>query len=273
MLVINYLTSTVGILLVFTSLVSTLPVLHPITDDSSTLNETDFFVDLNRLTNILSAHIMTEHVDNAIMTLSKSLAAHIQSSVQLDTHASHNDEDVDIRLLKEQIQGAVGSYVQDQLPSMWYRGGLDSIHSFLETSLVETCEPVEGVIPFGCLQSHADRFSTLVDAHVKHTMHATLADIVQKDLPQLLTMTDHHIRAVLNHFNTFLLPPHCQLSMHPLSLQDHLSWSDADNINAILDSVADGETSYSHSGSLVHSIHQYAILSKSTSLHHSGARD
>jgi hypothetical protein len=325
MLLIHHLIFTAGILLFFTSLVSTLPIdSNDVTDssidfankqkpapnsllDATDIDDAEFFVDLNRFTHLLSAHIMAEHLESAVIALSKSLAAQIQSSVQLTSQSSTNhgnsyhqeqqqlqrdydDEgnndsgDVDIRLLKEQIQGAVGSYVEDQLPNMWYShssfAALDSmsLRSFMETSLLEYCPSTtlsddddaqndndDVVIRHDCLEAHSTSFSAIVDVYVKKNMHSTLVDIVQQDLPQLLVMTDNHIRAVLNHFNSFLLPPHCQLRMTLLSLQDHQAWSGVDNINAILDSITEGENNYLRDGTLIHSIHQYASLSKTSS--------
>lgn len=325
MLLIHHFTFTAGILLFFTSLVSTLPIDNNDGTDSSIdfankqnpasespldvtdLDDAEFYVDVNRFTHLLSAHIMAEHLESAVIALSRSLAAQIQSSVQLTSQPSTNygnafrpeqqqlqriydDEgnngsgDVDIRLLKEQIQGAVGSYVEDQLPNMWYShssfAALDSVslRSFMETSLLEYCPATtlsdndhaqndndDAVIQHGCLEAHSTSFSAIVDAYVKENMHSTLMDIVQQDLPQLLVMTDNHIRAVLNHFNSFLLPPHCQLRMTRLSLQDHQAWSGVDNINTILDSITEGENNYLRGDTLIHSIHHYATLSKSSS--------
>jgi hypothetical protein len=244
----------------------------------------DFDVDLNRFTQLLSAHIMSEHLDSAITALSKKLAGQIQDSIQLITHqqvffpniaimekAGPTTDDVDVRLLKEQLQGAVGSYVQDQLPSLWYNHrsfvALDSIslRSFMETTLVEHCPIADDdnqgkIISHQCLQPLATQFSATLDTYVKTNMQSALADIVQQDLPQLLAMTDNHVSAILNHFNTFLLPPHSQLRMNPLSLKDHQDWSSMDHINAILDSIAASESK----DVLVHSIQRYALLAKST---------
>ncbi|CAO3592442.1 unnamed protein product [Absidia cylindrospora] len=285
------------------------------------IDDEDFYVDLNRFTQLLSAHIMAEHLENAVTALSKALAAQIQDSVQLITQQRSNnspynspeketvgqqqqqqlrwiqqeddtDGDVDVRLLKEQLQGAVGSYVEDQLPNMWYSHSsfvaLDSIslRSFMETTLSDYCPLMrmpttddvqqqeqqqqrgdgDVMISFTCLRPLTRNFSTVVDNYIKQNMHSTLVDIVQQDLPQLLIMTDNHIRAVLNHFNTFLLPPHSQLRMDLLSVQqDHHGWTSVEHIGALLDSITDGENNNDgDDDSLPHSIHQYAIHAKTS---------
>lgn len=313
MLLIQCLISITGLLFLLSPLVSPLPV--PLGDmmvDSAvmfankpvvseqwpssmdlsedqqpfTSNDTpDFDVDLNRFTQLLSAHIMSEHLDSAITALSKKLAGQIQDSIQLITNqqvffpniaimekVSPATDDVDVRLLKEQLQGAVGSYVQDQLPSLWYNHrsfvALDSIslRSFMETTLLVHCPIADEIdsrgmiISHRCLQPLAAQFSATLDTYVKNNMQSALADIVQQDLPQLLAMTDNHVRAILNHFNTFLLPPHSQLRMNLLSLQDHQDWSSIDHINTILDSITASESK----DVLVHSIQRYALLAKST---------
>ncbi|ORZ20301.1 hypothetical protein BCR42DRAFT_408441 [Absidia repens] len=288
------------------------------------IDDADFYVDLNRFTQLLSAHIMAEHLENAVTTLSKALAAQIQDSVQLIRQQRNNngpynslgketvgqqqqqlrwiqqeddtDSDVDVRLLKEQLQGAVGSYVEDQLPNMWYSHSsfvaLDSIslRSFMETTLSTYCPLMrmpttddlqhqeqqqqqqqqrdndDVMISFACLRPLTRKFSTVVDNYIKENMHSTLVDIVQQDLPQLLIMTDNHIRAVLNHFNTFLLPPHSQLRMDLLSVQqDHHGWTSVEQIGALLDSITNGENNNDgDDDSLPHSIHQYAIHAKTS---------
>ncbi|KAI8099417.1 uncharacterized protein BX664DRAFT_321201 [Halteromyces radiatus] len=307
----------VGLFVLFPLLVSTLPVQQLDSNDIANSNDTndiifsnkdnddilkstqldkkndndDFDLDLNRFVQLLSSHIMVEHLENAVISLSKILAAQIQDSVQLITEQytplysidqkqqqwihtdDGNNEDVDVRLLREQLRGAVGSYVEDQLPSMWYGhssfAALDSsaLRLFMESTLLEYCpaitteQPLEQnvMISHECFQKNAMDFSTKVDGYIKQHMQTTLMDIVQQDLPQLLHLTDNHIRAILHHFNTFLLPPHSQLQMSFLSLQDHPDWSNMNNINDILDFINDGD----NSNSMAHSVHQYVILAKS----------
>ncbi|KAI8341898.1 hypothetical protein BC941DRAFT_414778 [Chlamydoabsidia padenii] len=240
----------------------------------------DFDVDLNRFTQLLSAHIMTEHLDIAITALSKKLAGQIQDSMQLDiyqpvdtiqpnyynyyfetTNTRTTTDEVDIRLLKEQLQGAVGSFVEDQLPALWYSHRsfvpLDSVslRSFMELTLLAHC-PTSQRISYQCLQP--TDFATTLDTYVKQNMQSTLTDIVQQDLPQLVIMTDNHVQAILNHFNTFLLPPHTQLRVKRLSAQD---WSSmGDTVNTVLDSIDKVENKHG----VVHSIRRYALLAKST---------
>ncbi|CAO3578476.1 unnamed protein product [Absidia cylindrospora] len=257
---------------------------------------------------------MTEHLDSAVTTLSKKLAAQIQNSVQLiirpyDSTATRqqpqqqqpwnyqnkdDDEDVDIRLLIEQLEGAVGSYIEDQLPTLWYRhrsfAALDSVslRSFMEQTILTHCplvtlngelvtdddEPIQRqqqqqqqhrYISHQCLQPFAHTFSTALDDFIKQNMQSTLVEIVRDDLPQLLIKTDNHLLAILNHFNTFLLSARSQLLTDLASLQDHqhaTTWSllsNVDSVGALLDSISDGENK---ADSLIHSMHQYSVLAK-----------
>ncbi|ORZ25280.1 hypothetical protein BCR42DRAFT_399797 [Absidia repens] len=275
----------------------------PLEDHTDDIDESDFYVDLNRFSQLLSAHIMTEHLDSAVTTLSKKLAAQIQNSVQLiirpyDSTATEqqpwnyqnndDDEDVDIRLLIEQLEGAVGSYIEDQLPTLWYRhpsfAALDSVslRSFMEQTVLTHCplvklngEPVTDdeliqqqqhrYISHQCLQPFARTFSTSLDDFIKQNMQSTLVEIVRDDLPHLLIRTDNHLLAILNHFNTFLLSARSQLLTDLTSLQNHqhaTSWSflsDVDTVGALLDSISDGENK---ADSLIHSMHQYSVLAK-----------
>ncbi|ORX43692.1 hypothetical protein DM01DRAFT_1340650 [Hesseltinella vesiculosa] len=238
-------------------------------------------IDVLQFTSLVSSHIMIEHLDNAISVLSRKLATQIQEAVQLTSRtlavhpaplaASWVSDQVDIRLLHGQLQGAVGSFVQDQLPQLWNRHSTSPVlnpqplRDAMSATLIEFCPPSahhqqRPVISYQCLADHTVAFLTTMDDFMKKHLQHTLASLVQQDIPTLLTMANHHVDAILQHFNHYLLPPHSQLSINFQSLHDQIQdWSSPDNINQVLDAISLNEKS---SDSFITSITQYAIQSK-----------
>lgn len=257
--------------------------------------EENFFIDTTRFTHMLSSHIMIEHLETAISILSKRLASQVQNTVKLNIqqqqqnqhHHSYDYNEVDIELLLDQLQAAIASFVQDQLPSMWYghssSNALDStpLKEFMEKKLYDLCfyreqqdnnndidddegkienqEKKDKTIDYQCLKSNTYAYLDKVDSYIKEQMHYTLAEMVQQDVPALLNMVDNQVRAVLHHFNTYLLPPSTQVHLKFISLQEDPNWSNLSSMDEILDIIASVEKNEKISHSVLH----YASLSKS----------
>ncbi|KAI9300208.1 hypothetical protein BJ944DRAFT_273377 [Cunninghamella echinulata] len=259
--------------------------------------EENFLIDTTRFTHMLSSHIMIEHLETAISILSKRLASQVQNTVKLNIqqqqqnhhHHSYDYNEVDIELLLDQLQAAIASFVQDQLPSMWYghssSNALDStpLKEFMEKKLYDFCfyqeqqdnnndiddddegkiesqEKKDKIIDYQCLKSNTYAYLDKVDSYIKEQMHYTLAEMVQQDVPALLNMVDNQVRAVLHHFNTYLLPPSTQVHLKFISLQEDPNWSNLSSMDEILDIIASVEKNEKISHSVLH----YASLSKST---------
>ncbi|KAI8065857.1 hypothetical protein BC940DRAFT_303047 [Gongronella butleri] len=242
-------------------------------------------VDVHRFVSLLASHVVVEHLDSAASVLAKHLSVQIQDAVQLssDPLAVHpptmilasdwvNDQ-VDVRLLHEQLRGAVGSYVQDQMPHLWNRHSaaaalnITPLHDTMTATLVDYCPPIDSestsaVITYACLSEHAVAFLSSMDDYMKDHLHNTLTRLVQTDIPTLLTMANHHVDAILQHFNMYLLPPHTQLHFNFMSLQDQIqTWASSSNINQVLDTIASSET---NSDALIVSISHYAMQARTT---------
>ncbi|CAO3607811.1 unnamed protein product [Cunninghamella echinulata] len=267
-------------------------------------NEENFFIDTTRFTHMLSSHIMIEHLETAISILSKRLASQVQNTVKLNIqqqqqqnqnqnqnhHHSYDYNEVDIELLLDQLQAAIASFVQDQLPSMWYghssSNALDStpLKEFMEKKLYDFCfyqeqqdndndndnegkkenqenqeEKKDKTIDYQCLKKNTHAYLDKVDSYIKEQMHYTLAEMIQQDVPALLNMVDNQVRAVLHHFNTYLLPPSTQVHLKFISLQEDPNWSNISSMDEILDIIASVEKNEK----IFHSVLHYASLSKS----------
>lgn len=69
-----------------------------------------YFVDIHRFSTQFSAHLLFDHLDGSLSTLSKRISLHFQDLVQVSspTLELNNTFVVDVDLLKGQLQGAVG---------------------------------------------------------------------------------------------------------------------------------------------------------------------
>ncbi|CAO3624574.1 unnamed protein product [Cunninghamella blakesleeana] len=258
-------------------------------------DDDNFIIDKEKFIQMLSSHIMVEHLETAISVLSKRLASQIQNTVKLNIQQqkeknkmmmmqNNNNGDynmVDIKLLLNQLQGAIGSYIQDHIPSMWYAHSsseaLDStpLKGFMEKKLNEFCsineyqinqqkekedENDEYMIDYQCLKTNGHTYLLKVDDYIKEQMHYTLAEIIQQDVPALLAMVDNQVRAVIHHFNTYLLPPSSQVHLNFASLQNDPNWSNLSSLDEILDIIASVENNEKN----FHSVLHYASLSRAS---------
>ncbi|KAI8888818.1 hypothetical protein K501DRAFT_329671 [Backusella circina FSU 941] len=76
-------------------------------------------VDLHLFAQQLSTHLSFDHLELAYSQFSKKLSIHFQDLVQVTEEPVDLNDSVDLELLKGQLKGAVSSYVEDSLPSIW----------------------------------------------------------------------------------------------------------------------------------------------------------
>lgn len=70
------------------------------------------FVDINQFSQFFSSHLFFDHLDGTLTVLSKRISQHFQSLIQVTIQplggGPNDDFEVDVDLLKGQLQGAVG---------------------------------------------------------------------------------------------------------------------------------------------------------------------
>lgn len=83
-------------------------------DGSTKDGDQDFIVDVNRFAQLLSTHLLFDHLDHAFFMLSKKISVQFRDSFQVSVQTADTTEDhdpsssVDVQILKGQLQGAVG---------------------------------------------------------------------------------------------------------------------------------------------------------------------
>mgnify|MGYP004491101607 CR=1 FL=1 len=69
-------------------------------------------VDLNRFTQLLSNHLLYEHIDKAYLQLSKKISSKFRNAIQVKVKRVSDSQKiiipVDVQILKRQLKGAVG---------------------------------------------------------------------------------------------------------------------------------------------------------------------
>lgn len=77
--------------------------------DSQRIPE-NYPVDIHSFSSIFSTHLLFDHIDGTLSSLSKYISIHFQNLVQVSAHAFDMNDGfvIDVELLKGQLQGAVG---------------------------------------------------------------------------------------------------------------------------------------------------------------------
>ncbi|KAG2206339.1 hypothetical protein INT46_003575 [Mucor plumbeus] len=172
------------------------------------------FVDINQFSQFFSSHLLFDHLDGTLTVLSKRISQHFQSLIQVTIQplggGSSDDFEVDIDLLKGQLQGAVGSFIEDSLPTIWNtRSNVidkSSLSQYIEKTTSEYCTiTMDNTFMNTCIQKNANEIVTRVDQYIQNHVKHILTLIVMEDLPPLFQTTQSHVNGILAHFNHYLV--------------------------------------------------------------------
>ncbi|CAO3590213.1 unnamed protein product [Absidia cylindrospora] len=216
-------------LLLITSTIQAIPIASSSIPNESTTHQDDIKISFRRLAQHVSSHLLFEHVDPLVYQLSQHIASVFRTSMTLqrrpffynnDDHANrmiiqptedHVDHDVipvDMDILLGQLQGAVGSFLEDKLPGIWNRQltGLDRtmMQTKIEHYLLSHCPDQS----YSCMQHSTAGGVNLLQQIVQvgdQTIQADLTQawlsILQNDLPYLFNAAKTQVNGVLTLFD------------------------------------------------------------------------
>ncbi|KAF7730263.1 hypothetical protein EC973_002506 [Apophysomyces ossiformis] len=214
-------------------------------NDQYVVNDQEYEVDTSRFAQLLSTHLLFDHLETAFSLLSKNISLHFQDAIQVNVKSpesvDNGSSSVDVEILKGQLRGAVGSYIEDKLPSMWneHASALDksSLQGFIEYTVHQFCsnreqtskqeaeikeeekeeeiEPQETELPYAsadrpitvpnvCLERNSVSFFALLRQYIATHIRHTLSDMMYDDLPVLFASTRDQVLGILEHFNRHL---------------------------------------------------------------------
>ncbi|KAG2181641.1 hypothetical protein INT44_008456 [Umbelopsis vinacea] len=192
--------------------------------DMTRIIEEDFDVDINRFAQLLSVHLLFDHFENAVTNLSKKVSRRFQETIQFSILYGNGDSDIiteestsneltfDIQVLKGQIRGAVGSFIEDNLPNVWYQHAtsLDkaSLQQQIRQITISLCGPYsnkEDTVLYSCIAEHSNQLQSQMDRFVGKNLDRTLAFVTKRELPRLFEATASEVHSVLLYFNRHVL--------------------------------------------------------------------
>lgn len=211
-------------------------------DRQHTLQE-DYYVDINQFSQFFGSHLSFEHLDGTVLTLSKSISQHFQSLVQVTTQpiGLNDDSFVDVDLLKGQLQGAVGSFIEDSLPHIWNTraSSIDKslLAAFIQDATVNYCLPSEDVVLNTCIENHSSLIVSHVDHYIQNHLKDILRIIVMEDLPPLFQTTQSHVNGILAHFHHYLLHSNRNAVKPTNPIVIHQTFENSDELLAYLETA------------------------------------
>ncbi|GAA5816153.1 hypothetical protein MFLAVUS_009679 [Mucor flavus] len=175
-------------------------------------------VDINRFTLLLSNHLLFDHLDKAYTQLSKKISYQFRDAIQVkvkkmkSTSITSTVESkqsvlippVDVQILKRQLKGAVGSFVEDKLPAILSnRYNTTILQTQLDHLLYQYCpsKMTQGIVSQQCLLDNLESFLTEIQRYTSQEFQSTLIQINESDLPRLFEKTRAQIAGILVHFN------------------------------------------------------------------------
>ncbi|KAI9318538.1 hypothetical protein BX666DRAFT_2025987 [Dichotomocladium elegans] len=208
----------------------------------------DFEIDVHRFAHLVSSHLLFDHLDTTYAHISRKVSLRFREWIGVSSANDTRCSPVDVHILKGQITGAVGSFIEDKLPTVWndHAPALDrvSLESFIEQTALSLCPPT---VSSKCLAQNAHQLLANLDHHVGTQLRQTLNNIVRQDLPHLFQTTQHQVESILSHFNQ----QGCRLHVAPFP---YAAWS-------VNDLVSD--TVFGHH--VENSVYEYAIQAKMSS--------
>ncbi|CAO3613136.1 unnamed protein product [Mucor fragilis] len=172
------------------------------------------YVDIHQFSQFFSSHLLFDHLDGTLTVLSKRISQHFQDLIQVTVQplggGPNDDFEVDVDLLKGQLQGAVGSFIEDSLPTVWNtRSSVidkSSLSQYIEKITSEYCTiTTDNTLMNTCIEKNANQIVTRVDQYIQNHVKHILTSIVMEDLPPLFQTTQSHVNGILAHFNHYLV--------------------------------------------------------------------
>ncbi|CEP14184.1 hypothetical protein [Parasitella parasitica] len=187
---------------------------------------------MNRFTQLLANHLLFDHFDKAYFQLSRKISFQFRDAIQVKvkkikskgsnsrTSSSSNNSPtstaaavpppVDVQILKRQLKGAVGSFVEDKLPAiLTNRYNVTSLQNQLDELLYQYCPSVHKklgrMISYQCLLDNQELFFQDVYTYTTYELQSTLLKVNEYDLPRLFEKTRAQISGILIHFNQHTL--------------------------------------------------------------------
>ncbi|KAI8389373.1 hypothetical protein BD560DRAFT_419615 [Blakeslea trispora] len=177
-----------------------------------TIYSDPYFVDMQQYSQLYSTHLIFEHLDGTLSNLTKQVSLHLQDLIQVTIEPLSPKDDfvVDIDLLKGQLQGAVGSFVEDSLPGIWNTRAAVIDKSFLATHIESVtrqyCSVQNGnYLISTCIIEKSPKIIYQVDQYIENHLKQTIRAIVIQDLPPLFETTQSHVNGILGHFNHYIV--------------------------------------------------------------------
>ncbi|KAG2234795.1 hypothetical protein INT48_006712, partial [Thamnidium elegans] len=170
----------------------------------------NYVVDIHAFSSVFSTHLLFDHLDGTFSSLSKNISLHFQDLVQVSAQSFGINDDfvVDVELLKGQLQGAVGSFIEDSLPNIWNARAsvIDkaNLSIYIEQMTVEYCPTNHSTILNNCIEDNAQHIVSKVDYYIRDHLLQIISIIVKEDLPPLFQTTQSHVNSILAHFSKYL---------------------------------------------------------------------
>ncbi|KAI8083397.1 uncharacterized protein B0P05DRAFT_537134 [Gilbertella persicaria] len=170
-----------------------------------------YLVDMHQYSQLYSTHLIFDHLDSTLSNLSKRISQHFQNLIQVTMEPLSPKDDfvVDVDLLKGQLQGAVGSFVEDSLPSIWNTRAAVIDKNFLANHIgyvtTQYCSPHNDNYLNTCVIGHSQEIIYQVDQYIQRQLKSIVRVIVTQDLPPLFQTTQSHVNGILAHFNHYIV--------------------------------------------------------------------
>ncbi|KAI8642194.1 hypothetical protein BD408DRAFT_432623 [Parasitella parasitica] len=187
---------------------------------------------MSRFTHLLSNHLLFDHFDKAYLQLSRKISFQFRDAIQVkvkkikskgpgSSSVSSNSNSpastvaavpppVDVQILKRQLKGAVGSFVEDKLPAiLTNRYNTTSLQNQLDELLYQYCPSIykhqQRTISYQCLLDNQESFFQDIYSYTTYELQSTLLKVNEYDLPRLFEKTRAQISGILIHFNQHTL--------------------------------------------------------------------
>lgn len=233
-------------------------------------------VDLNRFTQLLSNHLLYEHIDKAYSQLSRKISLQFRNAIHVKVKKVPNSQKiivpVDVQILKRQLKGAVGceyryacntstifnfiillAFIEDKLPSMLTtRHDINNLQNQLDGLIYEYCShsiSQNAAISQLCLLENQNKLLSRMHEYMNQQVRDILQQVNEFDLPRLFEKTRAQMSGILIHFNQHTMDPlHHKLELKQKYSNDHY-WITNDMIQefiSILNHAEEEENNIQH---------------------------
>ncbi|OAD06738.1 hypothetical protein MUCCIDRAFT_160371 [Mucor lusitanicus CBS 277.49] len=193
-------------------------------------NNQNHNIDVHRFTQLLSNHLLFDHFDKAYLQLSRKISFQFRDAIQVkvkkikskgSSSSSKSSTStaaaavvvqppVDVQILKRQLKGAVGSFVEDKLPAiLTNRYNTTSLQNQLDDLLFQYCPDTrtnqQRTVSHQCLLENRELFLQDIYSYTTYELQSTLLKVNEFDLPRLFEKTRAQISGILIHFNQHTL--------------------------------------------------------------------